>query len=108
MQQFFSVFYDEGVLLDIVSAGPYPCGGYAGVMVSGLNSGEDSKALADKFGIMNNDLITVVEGITLSSEANVEAALTDLSTTTDAVTLTIRRRGGTSCAASNYTITVTY
>ncbi|MBC8067000.1 MAG: hypothetical protein IAG13_01595 [Deltaproteobacteria bacterium] len=105
VQASFNEFYDEGVSLTIGNSGT-PCN-VTGVIIGGLGTGEDSKKLADKFGFRNADVISKVEGINTNSETNTFAVVHDLETTTDPVTLTIKRRNGSTCTILNYTLTPT-
>lgn len=101
----FSEFYAEGVQLKIGSSGS-PCN-VTGAKISGLGAGEDAKALADAFDFRNNDYIQTVEGIALSTSANALQVVNDLQSTTDPITITIKRKmpSGT-CSTLNYTITL--
>lgn len=94
----FHVFYDEGVELVPVSSPT------RGVKVTGLNSGEYSKELADAFGIQNDDVITHVNGTQLANEANTFTVIAMLDADDGPWSVTVRRWNGSSWATLNYSI----
>jgi hypothetical protein len=99
----FAEFYEEEIVLSIEASGS-PCNTH-GAKIIGLDSGEDAKALADELDLHNNDFITSVEGINLTSSANAFTVVEDLQTTTDAVSMTVKRASGMTCQTVNYTLT---
>jgi hypothetical protein len=105
IQAHFDQFFTENVALAIGASGA-PCN-VTGAKISGLGNGEDSKELAMKFDLRNDDVITVVEGISITSATAAARVIHDLETTTDAITMRVRRRStsGMSCTTLNYTIT---
>ncbi|MBK8240013.1 MAG: hypothetical protein IPK74_31195 [Deltaproteobacteria bacterium] len=101
----FDQFYAEGVSLTFGNTGT-PCNA-TGATISGLGPGEESKKLADAFDFRNGDVVTMVEGVSLSSASNASLIIDDLQSTTDPITLTIRRRTNSkSCQTLNYTLTL--
>lgn len=101
VQTSFETFYEEGVMMTIQTACP------AGAKITGLNSGEESYAFAAEFGIVNNDIITHVNNIPLTSTANVATVLGMLSDGPSQVQ--VKRWRGTCSGGANttYNITVT-
>ena len=96
----FSVFYDEGVVMPF---GTFATG-VTGLKITGLNTGEDSKALFDAFGLRNNDVITHVNGTALNSSAKIWTVIGGLE---DASTWSIkvrRRASGSTYSTLNYSI----
>ena len=76
-----------------------------GLKVSGLGSGEESKALADEFGILNNDVIWKLNGTILSTTGRLATALDDLATQTEH-DVVVKRRNGSSCDTTTYSLAV--
>jgi hypothetical protein len=98
----FHVFHDEGVWLEAKNIS----GAGRGVQISGLDSGEASKEFFDRFDIQNEDHLTHVNSVALtSSSAILDAimAFEDGSTTT--WTLTIRRKNGWTWDTLDYYVT---
>ena len=100
----FATFYAEGVFLQILPAST-PCN-TAGAVLSGLDAGDDAKALADAIGLRNGDIVSRVEGIELSSMDKAADIIDDLSSSSDPVSMTVRRRASNSCRSFNLTLTI--
>lgn len=100
----FATFYAEGVFLQILPAST-PCN-TAGAVLSGLDAGDDAKALADAIGLRNGDIIALVEGIELSSMDKAADIIDDLSSSSDPISMTVKRRASNSCRSFNLTLTI--
>lgn len=100
----FATFYAEGVFLQILPAST-PCN-TAGAVLSGLDAGDDAKALADAIGLRNGDIIALVEGIELSSMDKAADIIDDLSSSSDPISMTVKRRASNSCRSFDLTLTI--
>jgi hypothetical protein len=98
VQTNFSQFYDDGVVLTLQTTCP------AGAKITGLNTGEVSFNLANKFGIQNNDIITHVNGVPMNSDPNVSSVLAWLAEGQDQVQ--VKRWRGTCTGGSNTTYNI--
>ena len=98
----FGVVYDEEVELELVD-GSTMCG--PGAKVAGLDSGEATKDLADAFSVQNGDIITDVNGISLSSVSKAAVVLDEIAASTQ-FTVTVKRRAGSACSSTTWGLTV--
>lgn len=87
----FSVFFQEQVSLELLRSTDAD---YPGVRLSGLDSGEASKDLADAFGLQNDDVLKNVNGIDIEDEADASEAI-DALISSEAVALSLERKGST-------------
>ncbi len=94
----FATLYDDGVLLSLVTS---PA---KGVRLTGVDRGEDSADLIDAFGVLNDDIITEIDGITLDSEAAMDAALASLSPIPSPVQFTVVRKVGAVKTTLNFEV----
>lgn len=84
----FATFYSEGVLMTLVTS---PA---KGVQLTGVDPGEDSEDLIDAFGILDDDVITEVDGIKLDSQKGMDTALVSLSPIPSPVQFKVVRKVG--------------
>jgi hypothetical protein len=94
----FATLYDDGVLLSLVTS---PA---KGVRLTGVDRGEDSADLIDAFGVQDDDIITEIDGITLDSEAAMDAALASLSPIPSPVQFTVVRKVGAVKTTLNFEV----
>lgn len=97
----FDVFYAEGIELRILDH-PAP----AGARISGLNAGDYAKELTDALGIVNQDRIHRINGITIDSEENAAQVLLGLSEGPSVVEMTVKHESGSGWVDHDYTITI--
>lgn len=101
----FSQFYRDEARLTIVDAGR-PCNS-RGAILSGLEPGEESFALAKALTLRNGDIIAAVEGIPIVDTASGERVLEMVRASSSPVDVTVRRRqNSSSCVTVNYTFEV--
>lgn len=95
----FHVFYDEEVTMTFVTT---PAKGY---QIGGLDSGEHAEELFDAFGLVNGDIVTHVNGLSLGNTSALDAAYDSLQTQSS-WTLRVRRWNGSSWATLDYTVSL--
>jgi MYXO-CTERM domain-containing protein len=99
----FYVFWDEGVTGEL---GTWATG-VTGFKITGLDTGEDSKALLDAFDIRNNDVITHVNSTALVTWRHLADVVADIQNVSS-WSITVRREGTppNPWVTLNYTVSI--
>lgn len=98
----FGVFYDEGVVLELVDA-TAACG--PGIRFGGIGSGSATAELARPFGIDNGDVVRRLNGLAITDTDDILAAL-DMIAAESTFTVHVSKRVGSGCRTRAITVDV--